>query len=107
MHDHLLQHHIDDRNNRSSPLAAAPNAAPARRGAERSAVTDLRRQHLVRRVHRLGTRALGELLADLSQAQGIADDVMVRLERYASLDPERVRAVSAERFTPSVFRVAS
>ena len=36
----------------------------------------LRRQHLARHLHRLGARALDELLVELGAAHGIADDIL-------------------------------
>ena len=88
------------------------DAKPRRQGSlmfliSGAAVTEIRRQHLVRRVHQLGARALEELLAELIEAHDIADDVMARLERYARLEPELVRADGADRFAPTLFMVAS
>jgi hypothetical protein len=59
----------------------------------------LRRQRLCARVHRLGDRVLYELLDELDR-HGVASwaDVEPRLERFASLDPELLRAVGAGRF---------
>jgi len=57
--------------------------------------TALRRQHLVRHLHRLGERAVGELLIELGQAHGIEADIVARLERYGRLSSAIVRALGA------------
>ncbi len=57
----------------------------------------LRRRHLVRHLHRLGERAIDELLIELGQAHGIEADIIARLERYATIDINELRAVGADR----------
>jgi hypothetical protein len=65
----------------------------------------LRRQHLAQQVHRLGARVLFELLAELGRHHGIEDDIGRRLERYAELDPEVLRALGGDRFPPAPLRL--
>jgi len=58
-------------------------------------------RHVVR-VHSLGPRPLAELLAEIAAATGQPDMIADRLQAYARLDPEIVRAVGGDRFPPSV-----
>jgi hypothetical protein len=53
-------------------------------------------RHLVRRLHALGPRPVGELLLELARAHGIADDIARRLEVYAALDPTVVAALDGQ-----------
>src|SRR5687767_6839168 len=64
----------------SSPPVAAPQALRH----------DARFRHLVRRLHELSPRALGELLLELGRVHSIEADVTWRLERIAALDPATV-----------------
>jgi hypothetical protein len=60
----------------------------------------LRRQRLVERLHRLGPSPLGHFLREVEEATGA--DVTARLERYAEIDPEFVRALGGDKFAPTV-----
>ncbi len=62
-------------------------------------------EHLIERVHRLGPRPLAELLAEIATATVEPDLIADRVEAYAGLDPEAVRAVGADHFPPSVLGV--
>ena len=76
---------------RSTTAPAAP--APA--------LLRLRRQRLVERLHRLGPRAVFELLAELARHHpDIAEDLDRRLARYAALDPAMLAATGGDRFAP-------
>ena len=58
-------------------------------------------EHWCRQVHALGVRPLGEMLIEVAVATGRPDIVADRLQAYAQLDPEIVRAVGADRFPPA------
>jgi hypothetical protein len=65
----------------------------------------LRRQLLASAVHKLGERALFELLDELARHHDIGDDIDRRLRRYADrLNPELLRAVGGDRFPPTPLR---
>jgi hypothetical protein len=59
---------------------------------------------MVECVHRLGARVIAELLAEIAQRHGIADDIDLRLARYSTLNPEILAAVGADRFPPLPIR---
>jgi hypothetical protein len=65
----------------------------------------MRREHLARRVHRLGPRVVAELLDEIARHHGLHSDIDRRLERYARLDPALLRALGADKFPPSPIRV--
>jgi hypothetical protein len=76
--------------------ANIPNEAPAQdnfRGR-------LRRQRLVEHLHRLGPSPIGHFIREVEVSTGA--DVTARLERYAEIDPEFVRALGGDRFAPSL-----
>jgi hypothetical protein len=56
-------------------------------------------------VHRLGPRVLFELIDELDRVHGLGDDVDRRLERYAGLDLDTLRALGGDRFPASPIRV--
>src|SRR5436190_11744217 len=61
----------------------------------------LHRQRLVGQVHRLGARAVFELIDELDRHHGLGDDLDRRLEAYAGLDAELIAVVGADQFPPS------
>ena len=66
-------------------------------------VDALRFRRAVERVHGLGPRVVGELLADA----GVDPDL---IERYADLDrfpPAVLNAIGADRWPPSIFMVSA
>lgn len=67
---------------------------------------DPRWQHLCRRAHALGPRPMAEMLAEIGRATGRPEIVAERVEAYAGLDPEIVKALRADRFPPMVVEVA-
>ena len=74
------------------------------------AVTTLRRQRrqrLASIVHRLGARAVFELLDEIVRYHHLADDIDHRLARYAAADRDVLRAVGGDRFPPPPLRVVS
>ncbi len=60
---------------------------------------------MVERVHALGPRPLGELLAEIATATGEPGLIADRLQAYAGLDPEVIRALGVDRFAPNVLAV--
>ena len=69
------------------------------------ALARLRRQHHVEQIHRLGARVLFELVDELGRVHGLGDDLDRRLERYAGVDPEVLRAVGGDRFPAPPMRI--
>jgi hypothetical protein len=73
---------------------------------KQAAARYLRRQRAVERLHRLGARAVFELLDELARHHpGIAADIDARLARFAQLDPALLRALGGDRFAASPMRV--
>ncbi len=67
--------------------------------------TELRLQRGAEHLHRLGPRAIAELLAEIGHQAGCMDDVLEVLGRYrAGLTPELLRLVGGDRFPPRVPR---
>ncbi len=60
--------------------------------------TGPRFERMVDRVHSLGPRPLAELLAEIAIVTGEPDLIADRLQAYAGLDPEIVRALGADHF---------
>ena len=57
-------------------------------------------------LHRLGARAVAEMLAEIGEAHGITGDVLQRLEAWRELSPEILAAVlGRQQFPPSVQQV--
>ncbi len=52
----------------------------------------------VRRVHALGARALGELLAEIGVERSIMPTIHEKLQRYASIDPQALRMAGGDKF---------
>ena len=63
-------------------------------------VADLRRRRHVQRLHRLGDRALAELLAEIGAERGITTIIDRKLERYAELEPKALEAAGGDDFWP-------
>ena len=62
-------------------------------------------EHMVKHLHRLGPRPLAELLAEIATATGEPGLIADRLQAYAGLDPEILRAVGGDRFPPNVLGI--
>ena len=60
----------------------------------------LRREHLARHVHAQGARVFFEFIDELDRHHGLGDDLDRRLERFAALGPEVLRAFGGDRFPP-------
>ncbi len=61
-------------------------------------VGELRFHRQVEKLHRLGPRAYGELLAEIGEQRGCRTFIDQRLRAYAALDPEVVRELGGDRF---------
>ena len=59
----------------------------------------------IMRVHALGPRPLAELLDELATATGQPALIADRVEAYAGLDPEIVRALGGDNFPPMPLEV--
>ena len=66
-----------------------------------------RLQYLAERVHRLGPRPLGELIAEIIRASSpeLAAFIIARLERYAALDQNLVRLLGGHRWPPRLIAI--
>ena len=64
-------------------------------------VAGLEFREQVKRVHALGARAVGELLAELGTEQSIMPTIHEKLERYASIDPQALRVLGGDKFWPA------
>jgi hypothetical protein len=63
----------------------------------------LRRQRQVERICRI-PRLVAELLDEIDRHHGLGADLDRRLERFAGLDPDLLRALGGDRFPPSPMR---
>ena len=59
-------------------------------------------EHMVERVHGFGPRSLAEMIVEIATATGQPALITDRLQAYAGLDPEIIRAFGGDRFPPSV-----
>ncbi len=64
-------------------------------------VADLRFRHQVLRLHRLGPRAVAELLAEIGAERSIQTVIDKKLDTYAELDPEALEATGGDGFWQS------
>jgi hypothetical protein len=64
-----------------------------------SLVCRLRRQRQVERLCRT-PRLVDELLGEIARHHGIADDIARRIDRYAELGSDLLRAVGGDKFPP-------
>lgn len=62
---------------------------------------DLRFKHDVERLHRLGPRALHELLSELGATRQILTLIENRTAQFASIDPDALTATGGDRFPPA------
>ena len=69
-------------------------------------VVDLHRHRQVERLHALGPRAFGELLAEIGEQRGCQTFIDRRLRAYAELDSEVIKALGADKFpVPPLYEV--
>ena len=69
-----------------------------------SEIRRLRRQHQIERICQI-PRIAFELIDELDRYHNLGEDLDRRLERYASLDVEILRALGADRFPPRPLRI--
>lgn len=60
-------------------------------------MADARFWRLVRLLYRCGERAVGELIREVIEARALPAEIEARLESYARLDPDVLRALGADR----------
>ena len=71
-------------------------------------VGELRFHRQVEKLHRLGPRPYGELLAEIGEQFKCRTFIDQRLRAYAALDPETVQALDGDRFPrPPLYPVKS
>ena len=75
---------------RSSSTAAADTKAPTRTA---QAVHALRYRRLVRHLHQLGARPVGEVLLEVASSEAL---LLARLEFYARFSPAQIAALGAD-----------
>ena len=61
-------------------------------------------QRKVERVHRLGPRVLGEMLAELGAERSIMTIIDQKLDTYGKLHPEALEVTGGDRFWPAPLR---
>jgi hypothetical protein len=86
------------------PDITRDHVAPIGRGG--GSLRALRRQRQVERIHRLGPRAISELLDEIARHNGIGEDIDRRLERYAAADREILHWIGGDKFPPNPIRMA-
>ncbi len=69
-------------------------------------IAEPRFEYMVEHLHRLGTRPLAELLAEIAIATGEPALVVGLVQEYSALDPEIVRALGGDQFPPMPLGVA-
>ncbi len=67
-------------------------------------VADLRFRRKVQRLHNLGPRAVGELLAEVGAERGVQTIIEQKLDRYAEIDPDALEAAGGDKFWPAPVR---
>ncbi|MCH8998781.1 MAG: hypothetical protein IID48_11075 [Proteobacteria bacterium] len=84
-----------------------PKATPSISLATIEAGVDLRFRRQVERLHRLGPRALGELLAEIGEQRLCRTYLEQRVRRYSEIDPKHLAALEGDRFPrPPLYEVA-
>ncbi len=63
-------------------------------------VANMRFRRQVQRLHRLGPRVIGELLAELGAERGIQTVIDQKLDTYAELKPETLEVTGGDGFWP-------
>lgn len=67
-------------------------------------VADMRFRQRVQYLHRLGPRAVGELLAELGAERSIMTLIDQKLDTYAALDPKTLEVTGGDKFWPLPLR---
>ena len=63
-------------------------------------VADLAFRRKIKRLHRLGPRVIGELLAELGAERSGQTVIDKKLDTYATLGPEAIEAAGGDKFWP-------
>ena len=72
-----------------------------------SVVEDLKFRRNVERLHRLGPRAVCELLAEIGEQQLCRTFIEQRVQRYSKIDPDHLAALDGDTFPrPPLYEVA-
>ena len=66
-------------------------------------VADLQFRQQVARVHALGARVTAELLAEIGTERSIMSIINAKLRTYASIDPQALRALGGDKFSPALW----
>ena len=61
-------------------------------------VADLRFRRKVERLHRQGSRVVGEVLAHLGAKHGIQTSIEQTIEHFAKIEPETLQATGGDNF---------
>ena len=61
-------------------------------------VADLRFRRKIQRLHQLGDRVLGEVLAHLGAKHGIQTSIEQTVEHFAKLEPKALQATGGDEF---------
>jgi hypothetical protein len=88
------------------PAPAPPGGQSAGRRGWSAVDRRLRRQRQCKTIWRLGARIFFELIDELARHHTL-HDLDARLERYARLDPDVIRALQADRFPQPIRLIAS
>ena len=94
--------------NSDSPKHTRPSLRPSRRPPDlipigqiaAEVVADMRFRRQIERLHRLGPRAVAELLAEIGAERGITAIVDRKLATYAAIDPMALEVASGDKFWP-------
>lgn len=79
---------------------AHAQAAAAQAPLDLSHVADLRFQRDVEALHRLGPRALHEMLIEIGAERSMGTLIAQKVARYASIDPAALSYAGGDRFPP-------
>lgn len=83
-------------------MCPAPGQRLPLEAARARAAEQQRRVHLARAVYRLGERPIVELVLQLATDEPTC---IAAIERFASLEPETLRALGGDRFPPPPLRL--
>ena len=83
---------------------ATVSAAAIEKPVKADAVADLRFRRRVERLHRLGPRAVAELLAEIGVERGIGTIIDRKLDLYVDLDIAAIEATGGDKFWPLPLR---
>ena len=67
-------------------------------------VADLQYRHQIERLHRLGPRVIGEILAHLGAKHTIRTSIEQTIEHFTELDSEVLKAAGGDEFWPAPVR---